>query len=278
MTDAKGAIRDIAQISTVQRRFGIRQTSLDRRARTAAMEMPLSGLHNPHTGESSMAPLAVLVDAICGTVNHIPFEGEFWTVSTELSVDVSPDFDFSAVELVSATASLMGVGESTALSHCQVRAGSTIVGEGSVRSFAAPAGSLPQRPVGAAEANPGGRAGRLSELMSMAVSSTCDGAAVLHQAWNPLLNNAIGMVHGGVAAAGLELAGTAALNNGQTAPFHTSSMAVNFIRPLSAENQAGICTYEASVVHRGRRSAVVDAVARGAGGTTAIIGRLTAYR
>lgn len=56
-------------------------------------------------------------------------------------------------------------------------------------------------------------------------------------------------------------------------------MTVHFLAALAgSERNRAEAMYEASVIHKGRRSAVIDARARGADGRVATIARLNAYR
>lgn len=267
---------DIAQISTVQRRFGIQQISVDRQHHQLEMEMQTKGLCNPFSGQASVAPLAVLVDAACGTVNHMRFQGHSWTVSSELRIELAPTFDPDSVDLVTARAKSCGSSSQTALAMCSLHSGGRIVGSASVRSFAIPAGERRQLDESSQNGVTRPTAASFADLMSLSGRYVDPDAAVLTQSGNPSLNNAIGIVHGGVAAAGLELACASALNVGQDEPFRSVSIAVNFLRPLVTGE--GVCTYAGSVLHRGRRTAVADASAMGYDGRTAAMCRVTAYR
>jgi uncharacterized protein (TIGR00369 family) len=86
----------------------------------------------------------------------------------------------------------------------------------------------------------------------------------------------MGVVHGGVASAGLEMAASAAVNAGRTDdPLTTASLRVNFLRQFLASDES---RYEAMPLRVGRRSGVADAQAVGADGRVAITARLTADR
>ena len=99
---------------------------------------------------------------------------------------------------------------------------------------------------------------------------------VLHQGQNPALNNSLGIVHGGVAAAGLELAASAALNAERAdQPLHTASLRVNFLRQFFSGDDS---RYVGTALRVGRRSGVAEAQAIGADGEVALIARVTAYR
>ena len=100
-----------------------------------------------------------------------------------------------------------------------------------------------------------------------------DGA--LFQSPNPILNNSMGIVHGGIAAAGLELAASAALNAGRAdEPLYTASVRVNYLRQFFSGAES---RYTAEVFRRGRRSGVADAKAITSDGDVALIARVTAY-
>ena len=90
------------------------------------------------------------------------------------------------------------------------------------------------------------------------------------------LNNDIDIVHGGVAAAGLELAASAAVNQDRTDDLlQTASLRVNFLRPFFAGSKS---RYEGTPLRVGRKTAVGDAQAIGDDGKVAITARVTAYR
>ena len=90
-----------------------------------------------------------------------------------------------------------------------------------------------------------------------------------------MINNLIGIVHGGVSSAGLELAAAAAFNHEQAVPFRTASIRINFLRPFVAGAQS---VYEATALRIGRTSAIADAAAIGDDGKAAVLARVTGYR
>ncbi len=97
---------------------------------------------------------------------------------------------------------------------------------------------------------------------------------VLRQNPDPFLNNAVGVVNGGVASAGLELAASAVVNT-DGPPMRTASVRVNFLRPFLAGDHS---RYEASPLRIGRATAVADAQALAEDGRPALTARVTAYR
>jgi uncharacterized protein (TIGR00369 family) len=103
-----------------------------------------------------------------------------------------------------------------------------------------------------------------------------DAGPVLAQRVDGNLNNDIDIVHGGVAAAGLELAASAAVNQHRTdGLLQTASLRVNFLRPFFAGSAS---RYEGTPVRVGRNTAVGDAQAIGDDGKVALTARVTAYR
>jgi uncharacterized protein (TIGR00369 family) len=91
-----------------------------------------------------------------------------------------------------------------------------------------------------------------------------------------VINNMLGVVHGGVAATGLELVASAAVNADRAdAGLRTGSLRVNFLRRLVA---GGECRYSATPLCVGRSTGVADAQAVGADGQVALAARFTGYR
>lgn len=68
--DQRAAAHDTETPDTVQVRFGIEFHDKNPADGTAVMSMPMSGLRNPFTDAPSIGPLAILVDAAGGMVNH----------------------------------------------------------------------------------------------------------------------------------------------------------------------------------------------------------------
>jgi uncharacterized protein (TIGR00369 family) len=106
-------------------------------------------------------------------------------------------------------------------------------------------------------------------------TSTESGTYRMRQSPDPMINNLIGIVHGGVSSAGLEVVASAAINHEQDQPMQTGSIRVNFLRPFIAGAQS---VYEATALRIGRTSAVGDARAVGDDGKVAVIARVTGYR
>jgi uncharacterized protein (TIGR00369 family) len=264
---------DLETPDSIQVRFGIEYVESHPPKATAVLSMPMHRFRNPCTGAPTMGPLAILVDAAAGIVNHYRRRPDQWTVSSELSMDLSPDVG----ELdgpVLASAHSPGPLGTTSLGICTLTYRGTVIGSGTVRSFFIPAGDVvPRYRPETLQRSP---ETTLSDLMAITVASDNADRVVLSQRVDQNLNNDIDIVHGGVAAAGLELAASAAINQDHSSGLlQTGSLRVNFLRPFFAGDES---RYEGTQLRAGRRSAVGDARAIGDDGKVAITARVTAYR
>jgi uncharacterized protein (TIGR00369 family) len=272
---------DIETPAAIQIRFGIEFLAASLTDATVVMSMPISGLRNPFTGAPTIGPLAILVDAAAGMVNHYRRRTDRWTVSSELSLDVSAnglEAIADAAPPVVASASAVGSVGMTPLSICTLTCGDTVIGTGTVRSVFIPAdGVTAKRPPQTLLRG----APTLADLMAVQIhtvqdDSTVLNSRVLNQHADPDLNNDIGIVHGGMAAAGLELAASAAINSDRRAGLlYTASLRVNFVRPFFAGSTS---RYVGTPLRVGRTSGVADAQAIGDDGKVALTARVTAYR
>ncbi|WP_234834681.1 PaaI family thioesterase [Mycolicibacterium stellerae] len=237
--------------------------------------MPLAGLINPVTGAPTVGPLAVLVDHAAGLVNHYRRGSDEWTLTSELTLELTPDAlqvvgDNPELPAVATARPTGGRGPTSALGCCEITIGDTVIGIGTVRSvYISHPGEFPQE--WPTELVDGRRPTELVEIMAINV----DDANVIHQRENSVLNNTLGIVHGGVSAAGLELAASAVLNAGRAeAPLRTASLRVNYLRQFVS---GGDSRYAGTALRVGRRSGVAEAKAVGADGQVALIARITAY-
>jgi uncharacterized protein (TIGR00369 family) len=267
---------DIETPAAIQIRFGIEFLAASLDDATVVMSMPISGLRNPFTGAPAVGPLAILVDAAAGMVNHYRRRIDRWTVSSELSLEVSPNVTeamHDGASPVVASARAVGSVGATPLSICTLTCGDDVIGTGTVRSVFVPADGVatkqpPQTPLREPPT--------LADLMAVRVQHGEDNSTVLRQHADPDLNNDIGIVHGGTAAAGLELAASAAINADHAdLPLQTASLRVNFVRPFFA---GATSHYVGTPLRVGRSSAICDAQAIGDDGKVAITARVTAYR
>ncbi len=270
---------------SVLRRFAITTLEQSLEDFTVLAAMPVARMTNPFTGQPSIAALAILVDDVAGRVNY--YRHGHPTVSSELTVDLCPgtvdNLNRWPDEPVLADARPLGGDGSPLLSVCTLTHRDTVIGTGTVRTVGL--GTGPSEPPASRGPDPlAGRPGTgLAELMAVEPWTTGepggDGTYRLRQLPDPMVNNMIGIVHGGVSSAGLELVGAAALDHGQDRPFRTASIRVNFLRPFLAATDAGAQSgYEGTALRVGRTAAVADARAVGAAGKPAVIARVTAYR
>jgi uncharacterized protein (TIGR00369 family) len=275
MTDVDQQVNhhDLETPDSIQVRFGIEYVESHPAGATAVLSMQMHRFQNPYTGAPTVGPLAILVDAAAGIVNHYRRRPGLWTVSSELSMDLSPDVG----ELdgpVLATAQSPGPLGATSLGICTLTYRGIVIGTGTVRSFFIPAGDVvPQYRPETLQRSP---ETTLSDLMAVAVASDNADCVVLSQGVDQNLNNDIDIVHGGVAAAGLELAASAAINqNRSDRPLQTGSLRVNFLRPFFAGDES---RYQGTRLRVGRSTAIGDAQALGDDAKVAITARVTAYR
>jgi uncharacterized protein (TIGR00369 family) len=268
---------------SVIRRFAITTLERDLSQFTVVGAMPIGGMCNPFTGLPTVAGLAVLVDDVAGRVNYDRCGRGQWTVSSELAVEMSPGAIDSILaapdEPVVANARPVGPVGATLLAICTLTHRGTVIGGGTVRTMPITGG--PDEPTGRGddpvERTPETSLAQLMAVEPMAASPmmTPDGTYRLHQQPDPMINNLIGIVHGGVSSAGLELVAAAAINHEQSEPFRTASIRINFLRPFFAGAQS---VYEGTALRIGRTSAIADSRAVGDDGKTSVIARVTGYR
>ena len=235
---------------------------------------------NPLSGQPTVAALAMLVDHVGGLVNHHRRGPSEWTVSSELSLELAPDalaqIAAAPDDPVVATARPCGRKGPNALGLCEITHRDSVIATATVRSFYIQApGHLAKWPTGPTGPLP---PGSLAERMAVRVAESGGAAKVLVQDPDPVLNNSLGIVHGGVSAMALELVGSAAVNAGrEDEPLHTASLRVNFLRQFCTVPSGAESRYEGTALHVGRSSGVAEARAVGEDGKAAIIARVTTY-
>jgi len=275
VTDADQQVNehDLETPDSIQVRFGIEYVESRPAEAIAALSMPMHRFRNPFNGAPTVGPLAILVDAAAGIVNHYRRRPGQWTVSSELSMDLSLDGVGHLDGPVLATAHAFGPLGATSLGMCTLAYRGTVIGGGTVRSFFIDAEDVvPQR---RSETLRRSAETTFADLIAVHVVDR-DCGPVLAQRVDGNLNNDIDIVHGGVAAAGLELAASAAVNQDRTDDLlQTASLRVNFLRPFFAGSAS---RYEGTPLRVGRNTAVGDAQAIGDDGKVAITARVTAYR
>ena len=161
-----------------------------------------------------------------------------------------------------------------ALGLCELTHRDSVVASATVRSFYIQTpGRLAKWPEGPTGPLPPGSPG---DRMAVRVAESGGAAKVLVQDPDPVLNNSLGIVHGGVSAMALELVGSAAVNDGRgDQPLHTASLRVNFLRHFRSGPES---RYVGTALRVGRSSGVAEAQAIGDNGKAAIIARITTYR
>jgi uncharacterized protein (TIGR00369 family) len=264
---------DLETPDSIQVRFGICYVESRPAEAVAALSMPMERFLNPFSGAPTVGPLAILVDAAAGIVNHYRRRPGQWTVSSELSMDLSLDGVGDLDGPVLAAAHALGPLGATSLGICTLTYGDKVIGGGTVRSFFIDADDVvPQR---RSETLRRSAETTFADLIAVHVVDR-DRGPVLAQRVDRNLNNDIHIVHGGVAAAGLELAASAAINRGRPDDLlQTASVRVNFLRPFFAGVDS---RYVGTPLRVGRNTAVGDAQAIGDDGKVAITARVTAYR
>lgn len=255
-------------------RFGIKVLDIDEDAATMIMSMPLWPKRNPLTGLTAMGSLAILVDSVSGGSNHIRRRADEWSLSTELSVDLLPEVHLAEEAIdapVIARSWPLGRRNRIGLSACEFTVNGVVIGTGSARNMYTTTASVDtdSHPVQ-------GRSGTEPDFASMMAVHIDHGAAqpVLVQRVDPVLNNAMGVVNGGVAAAGAEMAASAAVN-AEASGANTMSMRVNFLRPFHSQSGGH---YRGTTVRNGRGVAVAEGSAVNADGSVAVTALITAYR
>ncbi|MFF7944712.1 acyl-CoA thioesterase domain-containing protein [Nocardia gamkensis] len=256
-------------------RFGIEILDIDENAATMTMSMPLWAKRNPLTGHTAIGSLAILVDAVSGGSNHIRRNSNEWSLSTELTVDLLPGVLATSADMIDtpviARSWPVGPRSRMALSACEFTINDEIIGSGSARNMYTTAATVDVDRH--AEGAPAGVPRDFAGMMAIDIREGA-GSATLLQRVDPVLNNAMGVVNGGVAAAGAEMAASAAINvNADLA--QTTAMRVNFLCPFRSQEGGH---YRAAVVRNGRGVAVAEGSAVNGDGSVAVTALVTAYR
>lgn len=263
---------------SVLTRFGIETLDENFTEFTVVASMPVGHLTNPFTGRPTIGPLAILVDDVAGRANFYRRGSGQWTVSSELTVELSPDgidsLQAAPDEPVVASSRPLGPHGETLLSICTLSHRGSTIGGGTVRTVAITGG--PDGPIQRGPDTVTRTAQTtMAELMSADPLPVESGTYRLAQRPDSIINNLIGIVHGGVSSAGLELVASAAINHDQAPPLRSASIRVNFLRPFFAGARS---RYEGTALRIGRNSAIGDAQAVGDDGKVAILARVTGYR
>ncbi|MGV0050597.1 hotdog fold thioesterase [Mycobacterium colombiense] len=268
---------DIRTESAVQRRFGLETLDYCEDDARAVTRLALAGMRNPVTNVSSLAPIAVLVDD-AGSKATYACRGQRWPVTSDLNIqfyaDAQPTLETDPDRHVVADARVLYATETNALATCTLTSGTVAIGVATVRSvFISGEVTATHRPTEVLVKTP---QTSLADLMSVRPTRNESAPTVLRQLPDPMVFNAVANVHGGIAAAGLELAAAAAISEATGYDdFRSGSLQVNFLRPFVA---GGDSCYSGTAVHVGSSVSVADAEAIGQNGKVAVTARLTAYR
>ncbi len=170
------------------------------------------------------------------------------------------------------SARFVGSKSTIGLGECDLTVGGELIGTGTVRSYYIKApGQLAGWP-----APDGAMAAKIGLAARMAAGDPHrDGDAhVLPQGADPVLDNSINVVNGGIASAGLEVVAPAVVNTGRADDLLTTAS----LRVTCARSSGGQSRYVGTALRIGRRTGVADSHAIGSDGKVAIIARMTAYR
>lgn len=267
---------DILSVDPVEERFGIEILSYDDENATTAMRMPVTSIRHPMTGGPTLGAVPLLVDDSGCTVAYA-LRGRRWPVTSELNIQLRHDamatLERSAGEYLLSRSHALDVTSEGALSVCHLTVGDRAVGTATVRTVLV-IGDLSEyeRPV---ESLTNKTHRSLAELMAATPSAAVDGVHRLVQQPDPMLCNVSTSVHGGIAATGLELVASAAIEAACGPGFWTGSLQVNYLHPFAAGHGSH---YAGWVTQRGSRVAVAEAHALNADARPAVTARLTAYR
>ncbi|WP_137725868.1 PaaI family thioesterase [Prescottella subtropica] len=91
---------------------------------------------------------------------------------------------------------------------------------------------------------------------------------------NPALANKLGVMHGGIQACAMDLAGNAAVSTPDT-PMHTASLRINYFRPAPVDTDV---VFTAETVRAGRSVAVARVTSTGGDGRVCAVATVTCRR
>lgn len=263
---------DILDPNGIEARLRIRVRTLDPVGGTSVMSVHVPEFSPIEHARPVLCTFAVLTDVVGGLVNHLSRPADAWTVTSELSMDIAGAV--IAGDEVVGSSELLSVDDSGALSVTRFVVDDRPVGVATVRSFYIPATPVADEDQSRHPQHAPVAAG-IEELLAVRpAAGDTDGEVALVAEPDPVVENAIGCVHGGVVAAALCCAGFAALEDSGASGMSVGSARVNYFRPFIAGDGAA---YRGRADRIGRHvaSAVANAVAPG--GKIAATARVTAY-
>jgi uncharacterized protein (TIGR00369 family) len=223
-----------------------------------------------YDGRPCAGSLGVLIDDVLGYAVVAVGPPEHWSVSTEITIDVVGPIDPAASRF-----------------HAEARAvsvdaqGSFARGE-MIDDSGALVAVFTQRghyvPMSVADLTPTAPPELLPEAQGM---GALIGAALADDASGPRVDlpaaaavqNAMGILHGGIALATSDLIAATALGVDGTHPLETASIRIVYIRPVAGGSRI---EFRPRVLHRGRSLGVVDVEGR-IGGKTHTVARVTSH-
>jgi len=226
--------------------FGITGLRVDREHSFGAMR-PGPPLDD---GRLSAGALGVLIDDAMGYAMVIPRPEGHWAVSTEITLDVVGALDEATA--VTAEAWAVQADSRSSYARCEVHdQRGRLLAVCSQRGRYVPIGDAGLGGTSEPSAAPS-RASTLSGLIS--AERVDDG---LELTASPGLQNALGMLHGGISICASDLATAFALDEADLAGLRPSSIRIAYARPVTAGSRI---SYLPRLEHRGRSLAVIEVV------------------
>ena len=251
--------------------FGLRRIEVE--GDTASGGMRTAPWMTDASGRPSAGMLGVLLDDVVGQATLTARPDGRWPVTTELSIDVLADLPGDGTVL-DARSELLSSSSRTSTARGEVRdPAGTLLAIATVTTRYVPGvpdlGAVPEAPA------PDSSAGRhLHEVCGADLVVHDHGRAVLGVPPAPTIRNAAGKGHGGVIAALADVVAAAAVADGGPS-LRTVGLRVAYLRPAVLDGPLG---FTASVVHRGRSTALTRVDVLGGDGRLCAAASVTAGR
>lgn len=225
---------------------------------------------------SPTATLGILVDDILGFTLWNHRDDRAGVVTAELSVDFVTPTGWIGPE-VRADGRIVSVTEDGGLAATEIRDSAdaliaTATAWGNFVDGDADRSSTVTRAVAAPQSIPTASVSPLARLRGRFEDAPAGTRLVVPP--NPSLANKLGVMHGGIQACAIDLAGHAALSSAD-APMHTASMRINYFRPAPVDADV---VFSAEVVRAGRSVAVARVTSSGADGRACAVATVTCRR
>jgi uncharacterized protein (TIGR00369 family) len=222
-------------------------------------------------GRPSAGMLGVLLDDVVGQATLTARPEGCWPVTTELSIDVLGGLPADGTVLVAESELLVG-GERAGTARGEVRgpAGRLLAVATVTTHYVPGIPAFADEPSPAPSAPPFAR--HLHEALCAVLEVRPGGGAVIELPPGPAVENAGGRGHGGVLAAVADVVAAAAVDD-EEAPLRTTGLRVAYLRPAVLD---GPLVLTASVVHRGRSTALTRVDVLGGDGRVCAAASVTA--